>query len=177
GSVDQSEPPDGTGSPAGDGDSDDEGSVTGGVDCDEPPVVEGDPILANIVLQTWGTRCAAESLNAVHSTGDINDCAQVFTVEGPEGDPNIAQLTAMRAEICPNEMVGVEGEAGATGDYGLGTDAEEATLKAGMVQEGEEQGGDGLDDSGWGFSRTCPQVPTVDVMGVTLDFNRPELCD
>jgi hypothetical protein len=100
GTPDTGEPDDGSGGPAGTDDGNDDGSVSGGGNCDDPPVVTGDPVLANIVLQTWGTKCALESQNAVHSTGNIEDCSDVFTVTGPADDPNVSKLKGLRAEIC-----------------------------------------------------------------------------
>lgn len=100
GTVDQGEPADGSGSPAGSPGDDGDGSAVGGQGCDSPPVVTGDPILANIVLQTWGTRCAIESGKAVKSIGDIGDCSASWSVTGPEDDPNVAKLKAARAAVC-----------------------------------------------------------------------------
>lgn len=154
-----------------------EGGVTGGIDCETPPQPSGgDPLLANIMLQTWGSRCAQEDANAVTSSGEIGDCSSAFTVEGPPGDMNVEKLKAARAKICPGELS--DDPAGADGTYGMGAEDGDATsLKDGAVTEGEEQGGDGLDDSGYGYSRSCPQLPIIEVMGTTLDFNLPAMCD
>src|SRR5690606_27520355 len=57
------QPADGTGSAEGEDDGDENGS-TGGGDCDTPPVNSGDPLLSQIAMQTWSTRCAISDRNA-----------------------------------------------------------------------------------------------------------------
>lgn len=58
GDVDQGEPPDGTGSPPPGGDGEN-GSASGGADCDAPPSCSGDPVNCAVLDQTWRNRCSA----------------------------------------------------------------------------------------------------------------------
>lgn len=54
----------GTGTGTGNGDDDgDENGSTGGGTCGSPPVNSGDPLLSQIAMQTWSTRCAIEDRN------------------------------------------------------------------------------------------------------------------
>lgn len=186
--IDQGENSDGTGGLTGgnsgsgsSGDGDEDGTVTGGVDCDNPPVVTGDPVLANVVLQTWGTRCAIESQNAVHSSGDIQDCHDSFVVTGPEGDPNVAKLQGIRAQICGH--YGDENEDGQP-DW---TEGDAPTLP-GEGEAEDEPGppsaltvGTGLLDMGGmlGGSTTCPELGVID-FGPFGEFDlnsEPMWCD
>lgn len=184
GAVDQGEPSDGTGAPAdGDGDGKQDGSVSGGVDCENPPVVTGDPILANIVLQTWGTRCAAEAQNAVHSSGNIQDCSDNFTVTGPEGDPNVDKLRGIRAEIC-----GHYGDDDGNGQPDWTQGNAPSVPGEGDPEVGDPPGppsalnvGTGLLDMGGmlGGSTTCPELGTIEFGELgSFDMNSvPMWCD
>lgn len=51
----------GNGNGSGDGDGDGDGNQSsGGGSCDSPPVSSGDPILAQIAMQAWHTRCGGD---------------------------------------------------------------------------------------------------------------------
>lgn len=61
---------------------------------------------------------------------------------------------------------------GNANDFGdAGVTADDAWRPEGEGDEPE------LDTAGWlGGSRACPSLPVVEAMGVTLDFNNPDLC-
>src|SRR5690606_25914141 len=82
-----------------DGKSED-GSASGGEDCDNAPIVS-DPMLGMIATQAWATRCAVKAGNSAKVTGDVGDCKTEFTVEGDHAAAQ--QLRAMRAAICGAE--------------------------------------------------------------------------
>lgn len=47
-------------------------SASGGIDCNNPPSVQGSPALAMVAMQQWQGRCAMEkALNGTSSPGDI----------------------------------------------------------------------------------------------------------
>ncbi|MDR7135724.1 hypothetical protein J2X06_002942 [Lysobacter niastensis] len=154
------------GSESGDDDKEQPGKVTGGGNCEEAnkPMVEGDPLLANIVLQTWATRCAVESGNAVTSTGNIESCASDFTVTGPPKSPEVLKLKALRAQICPGEGDGPIQDS----DF-LGDGSGEAPASS-VIHEFDAGGGSGWDMTGFGFGRSCPALPVVTVYGRTYDL-------
>jgi hypothetical protein len=163
-----------------------EGGVTGGADCDNPPQVTGDPVLANVVLQTWGTRCAVEATNAVHSTGEIGVCSQPWTVDGPADDANVQKLKGIRANICGSDEDGngigdaYEGEAPTLGEGIAGTDAEGDATASQTFGEPTEVDSGNLDWSGWAsFTRTCPVIAPVTGLpgGRTVTYNLIPLCD
>lgn len=176
---DSGEPADGSGgggTGSGSGNGDEPGSASGGGNCDpaSQPVVTGDPLLAMITLQTWATRCAVESKDAVTSTGDIASCASPFTVTGPPKSAELLKLKAIRKTICP-----AEGE-GTTNVDQYGDNEASAWFTAesmGVVTDGEPTGTEGLDTSGFGFGTTCPTIPDVAVMGQTIHFDTSIFCD
>ena len=153
------------------GNTDDKGnSASGGGDCDSPPVVSGDQALSMVATQAWATRCAVEAGNAAKVTGDIGNCAQPFTVEGTNA--NAVKLRGMRAEICPGE----KGTAPDPSTY-LGDTSGDEAAKAGVFGEEKTFGSDGFDDSGLGFSRTCPTPPTFTIKGTTYTIDINKLCE
>lgn len=151
------------------GDDDEGGESGGGGDCDpanKPWFVGGDETLNMVATQTWATRCAVEAGKTAKVTGNIEDCSQTFTVEG-ESD-NAHKLRAMRAQICPD---------GEPGDVAGQPESDEATVKAGIFGDGVTAGQDGLDDSGWGWSRTCPIIEPVEINGMSIAIPTDVFCD
>lgn len=156
GTVDQGVPDQGATDGADEGA--DKGSVTDDGECASPPqVAGGDPLLANIILQTWGAKCAGRDVDAVVSTGDVGDCSQPFTVARKDGgDPtenaNVVKLKALRAQLCgtiPSEDVSDGTEGAEPGDGAIWqTKTGETLLSA-------------LDPSGWLGGSACPALPEM----------------
>lgn len=153
GTANDGQPADGSGSGEEGGE---EGGVTGGVGCAEAdkPVVSGDPLLGNIVLQAWGTRCAVESGNSVTSTGVVDDCSTPFTVTGPEKSVEVLKLKAMRAQICP----GVPAEEitdGKTGEVAADGGIWKTETSATWLGK--------LSDAGFLSGPSCPAIPVFNL--------------
>jgi hypothetical protein len=149
-------------------------SESGGQDCDTPPVVTGDNATAAVVKQAWYTRCAVEKYGKVVSTGDVGDCNSAFTVEGDNAMAK--QLRAKRIEICGPEGMD-SGDASFDQTSIAGDDDGQGN---GFALEGDGTGGEidqEPDDSGYGFSRTCPTIPAVQFMGNTIQFDNSVMCD
>lgn len=143
--------------------------VTGDIgDCSAPYTVEGTNANAEKLRGLRAQICGT----AVQSVGDISDCQSTFSVNGTT--PEAQQLRAMRTQIC--------------GDAGLPWDAvaEATSIVDAVAGEGEPSdafsdgsqggtgtpGGDGeLDTGGFGYGNSCPQLPSINVMGTTIDFN------
>lgn len=113
------------------------------------------------LMQAWHTRCAVEKLASGSGNGGDGD-----------GDGNRdADFDAYAAGA---------GDAAALSDDGVtaaGAFTDESANNGGA---GGVPGGTGeLDSSGLGLSRSCPNLPSVTVMGATLDFNQASapLCD
>ena len=98
----------------------------------------------------WRTACAVEGLSRNGGT-----------TEGNDGDAN----NNGQPDWTENPGDGTGQDLGAPGS------------PDGVVTEGEEIGADGLDVAGFGWSETCPTIPSVDVMGQTLTFDTSVFCN
>lgn len=179
--TDAGEPGDGTGSAA---DGDGKGSASGGVNCEpsDQPVVSGDPLLAMITLQTWATRCAVESKDAVTSTGDITSCASDFTVSGPPKSAELLKLKVIRAKYCGDEarrdvsMLTGENLGNPEDKDGLEIPGVDALFSTEDMDATLAGGGDA---SGFGFSNsTCPllAIPDFQFRGHTMTIPWDKIC-
>ena len=147
------EPDDGSGRP-GQPDGGEEGSASGGADCDTPPI-SSDPVVGMVATQAWATRCAVEAGNAANVTGEVGDCKSPFSVEGTNA--NAEKLRALRAAIC-----GPEGRAEAErAERVSDTDILNAAGNALEPGEGDSVFADGIEGSisttrFGGGGGTCP---------------------
>ena len=164
GPKDQGQPADGTGS-----EESEEGSASGGADCQQRPVVS-DPMLEMVATQAWATRCAVEAGNTAKVTGDVGDCSLPFSVEGDNA--NAVKLRAMRADICgDNQPEWTKGDAPATPGAGDEGDIEDATkfgigVGPGLLDESDIFGGG-----------TCPQF-SFQIAGTSISSNDyPQWCN
>lgn len=159
-----SEPDDGSGKEPGEGE-DDKGDVTGGGDCEIPPIVRGgDPIAGAVLEQTWETRCAVEAGNAAKVTGDINKCHEPFTVEGTNA--NAVKLRAMREQIC-KEGERTENEGISTGLEAI-TNAMEGEYSVSDIWGDGSGTGDGISTTRYGGGGACPVIEVnIPVLGMT----------
>lgn len=163
-------------------------SASGGGDCNAPPSCKGDGIACNTNFQVWKLRCQGTAHGSV--TGNVQDCNQTVTVVSPDPIAN-AQLLALRKIACKDGDGGTgSGDGFGSGDSdNLGTIADavrgegEPDNSIGPEEpgdawygEGEEQP-DSFDESGYGFGSSCPEVPSIDVFGTSIDFNVEPLCD
>lgn len=180
---------DGEPSSGGGEDNGDPTGASGGTDCNTPPIVSGDEALAMVATQAWSTRCAVVAGNAVTVTGNVDDCSQPFTVEGGTGggaqgtsSASAHQLRALRKAICGDEaQIGQATAAakGTDGTYGIGdTSGDEAALRAQFESGGPAGLGDfEPDESGFGYSRTCPTIPPLNLMGQVINIDTSNFCD
>lgn len=159
GTGNRGEPADGSG---GEGSDDDGTSASGGGDCKTPPVVQGDAALNMVALQAWHTRCEAERLRKVTSSGSISDCSAPYTVEG--NDVPAQQLRALRKSLCPLEGVG-----DLPSESYLGTGDGEPT--ADDVVRTVEHDVSEFDTSGLGWGDSCPAIPSVNVFGTVIELD------
>lgn len=141
--------------------------ASGGGDCNTSPIVTGDAALSMVATQAWATRCAVEAGNAANITGDVTDCAQPFTVTGTNA--NAQQLRGLRAQICGDPNEAAPAEADYLGDPG--------TPGGGLVEsEGVNDVTASLDTGGLGFSRSCPTVPTLSLLGKSVTIDTANFC-
>lgn len=160
-------PSGGTGSGSGTGgDGDDEegdNESTGGGTCDAPPVSSGDQILGQIAIQTWHTRCNTKKGELA---GD-GSCSSDGTVVGfaCTGDQvQCAQVLRTRELACKAERNRQDW----TGDGGTGDSEEDLET---VWADGDDA--PNLDAGGFGWGRSCPQLPQV----FGRSIQHPFLCD
>ncbi len=165
---------DGSGSGSGSGEGNGNGA-SGGTNCETPPIVTGDAALGMVATQTWATRCATEAGNAAKVTGNIEDCAQAFTVEGTNA--NAVKLRAMRAQLCKGDANGdgrpdwTDTDGTEKGDGDEAHDAEPGLL-------GITLGADLLDTSGFLGTGQCPSFGTIDLVFAQVNIDSlPYFCD
>lgn len=104
------------------------------------------------LLQQWKAACALEKLS--NQTGG-----------GTGGsDPNVARIADALTGNVGNPNLGEDpGPGGAFSD------------ESGYGPDGYPGNGQ-LDDAGFGFSRTCPIIPPVNVFGSTISFDTSVVC-
>jgi len=131
---------------------------SGGGSCASAPVSTGDAITAQIAYQTWATRCAAETTN--------DKLDQVKAAIDAQGSPTVNVTVQGGSGSIDGNVSGMSLDEGVTGITGGSGNVAEQT-----IDDSE------FDSSGFlGGSRSCPELPVLDVMGATMDFNVPHLC-
>lgn len=165
-------------------------SFSGGDNCNAPPSCSGDPILCGMARIQWRIECNTRD-DATVSGGT---CGAVPLCVGRNCDAlEYAQLLQQWRATCALEKL-AEGGSSGIGDGDGTTESYDPSVDAmGVVDafagegdpdgiftdESANNGGQGgapggtgeLDTSGFGWSRSCPSLPTISFMGATLDFN------
>lgn len=124
-------------------------NIAGGA-CNTPPVCTGekcDALEYSGLLMQWRTACALEKLNTGNG-GSADTAAIRDALTGNAGTPDIG------AEGNPSGAFSDESGYGAGGYPGKFTP----------------------DTSGFGYSRTCPSIPPVSIMGQTINFDTSVFC-
>lgn len=166
-------------------------SFSGGDDCNVPPSCNGDPILCGMARIQWRIECNTRD-DATVSGGT---CGAVPLCVGRNCDAlEYAQLLQQWRATCALEKLAEGQGQGPIGDgdgppetYDPSVDAMgvvdafagEGDPDGIFTDESANNGGQGgapggtgeLDTSGFGWSRSCPSLPTISFMGATLDFS------
>lgn len=124
-------------------------NIAGGT-CSTPPICTGekcDALEYTGLLMQWRTACALEKLNT-GSAGNADTAAIRNAITGNAGTPDIG------AEGNPSGAFSDESGYGAGGYPGKFNP----------------------DTSGFGYSRTCPSIPPVSIMGQTINFDTSVFC-
>lgn len=144
--------------------------IAGG-SCAAVPTCVGEkckPIEYASLVQQWKTACELEKLNA--KSAGATPGPDTATPGTPDYD--IEQST--------KDAAGADGDRGedGTGPDGVFTDESKNNNGAGGPPGGTEGGSAGeLDDEGFGYARSCPTIPSVNVFGTVVQFNIQPLCD
>lgn len=170
----------------------DDVSFSGGDNCDVPPSCTGDPIMCGQARIQWRIDCNTRA--NIKIAGGTCDSMPICT--GPNCNAmEHAQLIMMWRTSCKTDAVATAlAQSSGNGDddqtsvpYDPGLDAEGVVdAYAGTGEPGDaftdqsaNNGGAGgapggtgeLDTSGFGWSSSCPNLPSINVLGTTLDFN------
>nr|AOH36961.1 hypothetical protein BGP89_11855 [Luteimonas sp. JM171] len=138
--------------------------VEGGDACSDfnIPICVGegcDPMEHKQLITQWRAMCALREL--VSQDGDGS---------GDGGDDG----GTAEFDVEGTSTGAVDGASGTTGDGGdPGQAFTDGSENAGEVGDGD------LDTEGLGFGTSCPALPSINVLGTTLDFNTigPRMCD
>ena len=157
--------------------------ATGGGDCTAPPQCSGDGIQCAQLYQLWRLNCKSASV-----TGDPTACSGSYSCSGDS--LQCAQVALLRKNACQGVTAG-DGSFGtadkanlqgiADGLRGEGTpdtgpgDEEPGDAFMDSPDPGEEP--DSFDQSGYGFTRSCPSIPAINVFGTAIEFDIEPLCD
>lgn len=164
-----------------DNDSDKE-TFSGGESCDVPPSCSGSPVMCGQARIQWRIDCNTRKNRSVTGGG----CNAIPVCTGKDCDAmEYSQLLLQWRATCALESAG-------SGGGGGGSDADIAAIKdaltgssqgdpggAGNPQDGWQSGGGGdyePDQSGYGWSSSCPANPQVSVFGNSLEFNLQPAC-
>lgn len=158
-------------------------SFSGGDSCDAPPSCNGDPIMCGQARIQWRIDC--NTRRNVNISGGTCSNVPICTGKDCKAMEYSQLLMQWRAACALEKMAGGDGSTG-------GGDADLAAIKnaltgSQLVDGGPEGTPDGafsdnpsdpdeLDDTGFGFSRSCPQIPPVSVMGQSINFDISIMC-
>ena len=153
---------------SGDGKGDGKGSISGG-DCKSgrAPVCKGDPIQCYIAKEQWRTACLAERGHGTVTGGSCKDnkppeckgdATQCYIVkqqfyQGCAAAQDKADRDAAQGYVDSNAKTIGEVSGSSMGDAGKGLEGNSQRIDLGKT----------LDLGGYGWSRTCPALPTVDM--------------
>lgn len=172
----------------------DKPTFSGGDSCDAPPSCSGDAIACGQARIQWRIDCNTRA--DANIRGGACSAMPVCTGRNCKAD-EYAQLILQWRATCAVEKL-AEG-AGGIGEEGSDSanikDIRDAVMSGG--DPGEEgspdgafatgtggEGGNGaggeageLDQSGFGWTRTCPTIPDVDIMGQSIHFDTSIFCN
>lgn len=159
-------------------------SFGGGDDCNAPPSCSGSPIMCGQARIQWridcNTRknrniaggacnsppiCTGEKCDAMEYTGMLMQWRSACALEklaSVSGDGSNSDLTAIR-----DALTGTNGNP----NYGSESPGSSAWQNGGNTPPGKPN------TAGYGWSGSCPQPPSFDVMGQSFQFNVTPLCN
>lgn len=187
-----------------DGEPDDDtdtGTFSGGDSCKVPPMCSGDSIMCGQSRIQWRIDCNTRRNQKISGGGCAPNTMPVCVGESCDLMQYAQLIQAWNTRCAVEKLANGTGTPGGgeNGDpdfdaYGSGEADANALSDGGVTaadiftDESENNGGAGgvpggtgeLDTDGLGFSRGCVNLPSITVMGTTLDFNAAAgsvLCD
>lgn len=180
---------DGDGQPdAGEEDGTADPTFSGGDNCDSPPSCSGDVIMCGQARIQWRIDCNTRKNRNV--SGGTCDRVPICTGEKCDSMEYSSMLFQWRSACAAEKLLQRNGAgegdsaavnaikdalAGNAGTPDIGAEGD----PSGAFSDGSGDGGlpsGELDTSGFGYSRTCPTIPSVTVLGTTLNFDTSVFC-
>lgn len=180
-----------------DPDNDGKKEASGGDSCEAPPSCSGDAIACMQVKIQWRIDCNTRKKANIAGGHCGSGGMPVCTGDGCKASEHQQLIQQWKAACTLEKLLAKDGSSG--GDPGTGTvpvpdlsgvgdDAlaeqvpEEADRKTEIFTDGSAHadglpGEGGLDTSGFGWSRTCPSPPSVNLMGEVVTLNIGPFCD
>lgn len=170
---------------------------SGGDNCNVPPTCSGDPIMCGQARIQWRIDC--NTRRNTNIAGGVCGSMPVCTGESCKAMEHAQLIMQWRTACAVEELArkGLNGDGEGQGTTpvpdtsGVGDGALESALGVNGEgepgdaftdgseggQEGGVPGADGLDDSGFGWSRSCPSPPSIDLMGQSITINLGPFCN
>lgn len=162
---------------------------SGGESCDAPPTCSGDAIACGQARIQWRIDCNTRADTKI--SGGACNAMPVCSGKNCKAD-EYAQLIMQWRTACAVEKL-ASGDGEGTGDPNVKKIADAITGSGDVGEDGDPSGafaqGDGggggngaggeageLDQSGFGWGRSCPTIPDVNVMGTNLHFDTSVFC-
>lgn len=167
-------------------------SFSGGDNCNSPPSCSGSPIMCGQARIQWRIECNTRRNRNI--TGGTCDAMPICTGDKCDALEYSQLLMQWRSACAAEKLLGLGGGPGAGADPNVARIADALTGNAGNPNLGDDPGPGGafsdesgygpdgypgngeLDDEGFGFSRTCPVIPSVNVFGSTVSFDTSVVC-
>lgn len=182
--------PDGTCKKDGDGDGkpDEPGendSFSGGDDCSSPPSCSGSPIMCGQARIQWRIDCNTRKNRNI--AGGLCNSMPICTGEKCDAMEYAGLLMQWRSACALEKMAGKsDGGGGENADVKAIRDA--LTGTGGAVSTGPDRPSSDVwapssgqpvrpDTSGFGWGRTCPQPPSIEVFGSAIQIDTGPICN
>ncbi|SMR68828.1 hypothetical protein SAMN05518671_3901 [Stenotrophomonas lactitubi] len=181
--------PDGTCKKDGDGDGqpDDPGeneSFSGGDDCSAPPSCSGSPIMCGQARIQWRIDCNTRKNRNI--SGGLCSAMPVCTGEKCDAMEYAGLLMQWRSACALEKMAQGAGNGGGSADVKAIRDA--LTGSGGAVTTAPDRPSSDVwsrssgtpvkpNTSGYGWGRTCPQPPSIEVFGNSIQINTAPVCN
>lgn len=177
---------DGDGEPDAPGEGD-ASSFSGGDSCDSPPACSGDAIMCGQARIQWRIDCNTRKNRNIAG----GSCSAMPVCTGEKCDAlEYSQLIMQWRSSCALEKLASGGNPGGGENADLSAIRNALTGTGGNPDPGQSNPGTGAwvdggngtepvqpDVGGYGWGGSCPQPPSIDVMGSSIQFNIQPLCD
>lgn len=162
----------------------DEESFSGGDDCSSPPACSGSPIMCGQARIQWRIDCNTRKNRNI--TGGLCSAMPICTGEKCDAMEYAGLLMQWRSACALEKLAGAPGNGGDNADVKAIRDA--LTGTGGSVTTPADRPASDVwtpssgqptrpDTSGYGWARSCPQPPSINVFGSSIQINIAPICN